>query len=62
MNENIVFVNDSAAYSADDTGVLVGFCRSYTDSIVGIIRNTDNKYITAPLSDFEYVASDASGD
>ena len=54
MNENILFVENGASYAINDTGVLVGFCRNYTDSLVAIIRNTSGQYITAPLTDFEY--------
>ena len=58
MNESIKFTADSpvGAYATDDTGTLVAFSRAYTDDLVAIVRNTDGKYITAPLGDIEYVA------
>jgi hypothetical protein len=56
MNEAIKFTNDSpvGAYAADDTGTLVGFTRSYTDVPQAIVRDTDGKYVLAPLGDIEY--------
>ena len=60
MNENIKFTADGIGYATDDTGVLVAFSREYTDRLVAIIRNEDGKYITAPLSDIEYVAEESN--
>lgn len=58
MNESIKFTADSpvGAYEKNDTGTLVAFSRSYTDELVAIVRDTDGKYVTAPLGDIEYVA------
>ena len=59
MNESIKFTADSpfGTYAKNDTGVMIAVCRNYNDSIVGVIRLTDNSYITAPLSDLEYAGS-----
>ena len=60
MNENIKFTKDSVygAYAADDTGVLVGFTRGYTDIPYAIVRLDTNKYVMAPLEDIEYVPTE----
>ena len=61
MNESIKFTEDSplGKYEKNDTGVLVAVCRDYNDNVVGIVRLTDNSYITAPLKDLEYVAAES---
>ena len=61
MNESIKFAEDSplGKYEKNDTGTLVAVCRDYNDNVVGIVRLTDNSYITAPLKDLEYVAAES---
>lgn len=61
MNESIKFTADSPVgkYAKNDTGTLVAVSRDYTDKLVGVVRFTDNSYITAPLSDIEYVAAES---
>lgn len=58
MNESIKFTADSPTgkYEKNDTGVLVTVCRDYNDNVVGVVRLSTKKYITAPLSDIEYVS------
>lgn len=60
MSENIKFTADSARglYAKNDTGVLVGFLRDYTDGPCAVVRLTDNSYVQAPLGDLEYVAAE----
>jgi hypothetical protein len=59
MNESIKFINDAAngKYAKNDTGVMVAVCRDYTDSVVGVVRLSDDSYITAPLADIEYAGA-----
>lgn len=59
MNESIKFNKASKAgkYAKNDTGVMVAVCRDYTDSVVGVVRLSDDSYITAPLADIEYAGS-----
>ena len=56
MNESIKFTADSPVgkYDKNDTGTLVAVCRDYNDNVVGIVRLSTKKYVTAPLSDLEY--------
>lgn len=58
MNESIKFTADSptGAYATDDTGTLVGFCQDHTERLFAIVRDTNNKYVKAPLTDIEYVS------
>lgn len=58
MNESIKFTADSPVgkYATDDTGVMVAVVRNYNDSIVGVIRLTDESYVTAPLEHLEHVS------
>lgn len=62
MNESIKFTADDAngKYATDDTGVMVAVSRDYSDCLVAVVRGTDNKYVTAPLDDIEYVAAEES--
>lgn len=58
MNESIKFTADSPVgkYATDDTGVMVAVCRSYNDSIVAVVRLSDESYVTAPLAHIEHVS------
>lgn len=59
MNESIKFTKDDplyGKYAKNDTGVMVAVCREYNDSVAAVVRLSDNSYITAPLSDLEYVS------
>ena len=59
MNESIKFTADSPVgkYAKNDTGVMVAVCRDYNDNVVGVVRMSDDTYITAPLADVEYAGS-----
>jgi len=62
MNESIKFINDDplyGKYATDDTGTMIAVVRNYNDAVVGVIRLDDNSYVTAPLSDIEYVAAES---
>ena len=58
MNESIKFTEDSPVgkYAKNDTGTMVAVTRDYNDTIVAVVRLSDDSYATAPLSHLEYAS------
>lgn len=59
MNESIKFnkASKSGKYAKNDTGTMVDVVSNYPNGFVGVVRLSDDSYITAPLADIEYAGS-----
>ena len=57
MNESIKFAKDDpkGRYAKDDTGVMVAVMYTPFYGETAVVRDTNDKYVTAPLAHIEHV-------